>query len=70
MVRRKILNGVAAGLASSFVSRNNDIDGSWGMGKLYLVAASGDDGSRTVVLDLIAPDALPSHDTCLEAAAT
>lgn len=36
--RRKELQDVAIGLISSFNSRNNDIDGYWGIGVLYLLA--------------------------------
>ena len=36
MPRRTALQGVANNLASSFVSRNNDIDGYWALGMLYL----------------------------------
>ena len=31
---RRELNGVVAGLASSFISRNNDVDGYWSVGLL------------------------------------
>ena len=32
MSSRKQLKGIAAGLASTFVSRNNDLDGYWAVG--------------------------------------
>ncbi len=35
MPRRRELRGVASGLADAFVSRNNDVDGYWALGKLY-----------------------------------
>lgn len=35
---RRDLNGVAAGLATSFVSRNNDLDGYWSLGLLRRLA--------------------------------
>ena len=35
MAKRKRLRSVAEGLLGTFVSRNNDIDGYWGLGKLY-----------------------------------
>lgn len=38
MSRSKILKGVADGLLGTFVSRNNDIDGYWGLGVLRLYA--------------------------------
>ena len=31
----KQLKGIAAGLAGTFISRNNDVDGYWGMGVIY-----------------------------------
>lgn len=34
MARRKILKGIASGLISSFNSRNNDVEGYWGLGML------------------------------------
>lgn len=33
--KRRLLKGVAHGLIHSFISRNNDIGGYWGIGKLY-----------------------------------
>lgn len=38
MARRSELSGIANSLASSFVSRNNDVNGYWALGKLYLHA--------------------------------
>jgi len=38
MSRRGILKGVACGLLGTFVSRNNDVDGYWGLGVLRLFA--------------------------------
>lgn len=35
MARRKQLKNVAQGLLSSFISRNNDVYGYWGIGKLF-----------------------------------
>lgn len=35
MARRKEFKTIADGLLSSFVSRNNDVYGYWGIGKLY-----------------------------------
>ncbi len=35
MARRRELKNIANGLMGSFNSRNNDIDGYWGLGKLY-----------------------------------
>ena len=36
MGRRRELGSIASGIIGSFRSRNNDIDGYWGIGKLYL----------------------------------
>ncbi|MGK7910008.1 MAG: hypothetical protein AB4050_00785 [Synechococcus sp.] len=38
MVRRKELKNVARGIIESFNSRNNDVDGYWGMGQLFQFA--------------------------------
>lgn len=38
-MRSSILRNIAAGLAGSFVSRNNDSDGYWAVGKLRSLAA-------------------------------
>lgn len=38
-MRSSILKNIAAGLASSFASRNNDSGGYWAVGKLRLLAA-------------------------------
>lgn len=35
MARRKELKSIANDLISSFISRNNDVNGYWGIGKLY-----------------------------------
>lgn len=38
MPRRAHLKNIASGLCGSFVSRNNDLDGYWSIGKLRLLA--------------------------------
>lgn len=38
MPRRKELKNIASGLLGSFISRNNDVDGYWGIGQLNLHA--------------------------------
>jgi len=38
MTRRRSLNGVAVAIAGSFISRNNDVKGYWGIGMLCLQA--------------------------------
>ena len=35
MSRKSTLKNILNGLLSSFVSRNNDVNGYWGIGKLY-----------------------------------
>ena len=42
MPRRKELRGVAFGLLGAFVSRNNDVEGYWALGKLYAHALKAD----------------------------
>ncbi len=37
---KKTLKNIAGGLSGSFVSRNNDSDGYWAIGKLYSLALS------------------------------
>jgi hypothetical protein len=51
MARRKEFKTVADGLISSFVSRNNDVYGYWGIGKLYSHMLSS--GSMKLTIDLI-----------------
>ncbi len=51
MPQRKALKGVAHGLLGTFVSRNNDIDGYWGLGVLRLFAEQNDFSLLT--LDLL-----------------
>ncbi len=50
MASRKELKNIAGGIIGSFNSRNNDVDGYWGIGKLYSFAMSKD--TDTVTLDL------------------
>jgi hypothetical protein len=47
---RKELKNIAGGIIGSFNSRNNDVDGYWGIGKLYSFAIAND--TDTVTLDL------------------
>lgn len=51
MSKRNQLNGVAKGLLGSFMNRNNDIDGYWGIGKLHKHSVK--HGKVIVELDLI-----------------
>lgn len=51
MSRRKEFKTIAEGLISSFVSRNNDVYGYWGIGKLYAHMIA--NGSMRLVIDLV-----------------
>ncbi|HEY0587723.1 MAG TPA: hypothetical protein VGD52_16420 [Pseudoduganella sp.] len=51
MRRRSEIGSVASGILHSFVSRNNDLEGYWGIGVLYLYARKV--GELTVMLDLL-----------------
>jgi hypothetical protein len=57
--RRKLLKNVASGLCGSFISRNNDVAGYWGLGKLRSLAQRHQ--TTTVSLDLLARSITP-HD--------
>lgn len=58
MSPRKTLRGVALGLLGFCVSRNNDIDGYWGMGKLY--AAAPPDSTVGVSINLLTRRVYPT----------
>ena len=47
MPHYKRLRNIAAGLAGTFVSRNNDIDGYWGMGVIYKEMVESGQGAIT-----------------------
>ncbi len=51
------LTNIASGLCGSFISRNNDLDGYWTIGKLRLLA--GQHERDAVLLDLLAPSMEP-----------
>lgn len=55
MVNIKRLRNVTAGLLSSFISRNNGVEGWWALGMLYNEAVVG-----SVCLNLLAREATPS----------
>lgn len=57
MRRRAELGSIGSGVLQSFVSRNNDLDGYWAMGKLYLYSIHAK--SRTLQLDLIEGKVIP-----------
>lgn len=62
----KRLRNVAAGLLSSFVSRNNDVEGYWAPGLLYTAASAA--GSSAILLDLLGAEAMPSAPAAVTAA--
>ena len=51
MKSRSLLQGIAHSLAETFISRNNDIDGYWGIGMLYAEALR--QASQRVRIDLL-----------------
>lgn len=57
MARRRELKNIASGLMCSFISRNNDVGGYWGIGKLCLLAQ--DSATTCVELDLLSKTVLP-----------
>jgi len=62
MPAKKRLTNIANGLCGSFVSRNNDLDGYWAIGKLRSLAEQ--HGQSMVVLDLLTSSAQPSSAQC------
>lgn len=58
MARRKELKDIASGLYGSFISRNNDVAGYWGIGKLCLLAEQQD--VRKVRIDLLTKSMAPA----------
>ena len=58
MARRKELKNIASGLYGSFTSRNNDVSGYWGIGKLCLHAQQ--NFTETVRLDLLSESIIPA----------
>lgn len=56
MVCRKDLKNLASGLHGSFMSRNNDVDGYWGVGKLCLHA-------KKSQIDVVRLDLFPELDS-------
>jgi hypothetical protein len=57
MPRRKELKGISSGIASSFISRNNDVDGYWAMGIFYKIAFESGDNKFT--LNLLSGESAP-----------
>jgi hypothetical protein len=62
MPAKKRLTNIANGLCGSFISRNNDLDGYWAIGKLRSLADQ--HGQTTVVLDLLTSSTQPSSAQC------
>lgn len=62
MPAKKRLTNIANGLCGSFISRNNDLDGYWAIGKLRSLADQ--HGQTTVVLDLLSSSVQPSSEKC------
>ncbi len=56
-MRKSQLNNLAAGLCSTFISRNNDIAGYWGPGSIYQFAKEND--VSVVVFDLMGMTVTP-----------
>lgn len=65
MAIRKRLMHVAAGMADSFISRNNDLHGYWAPGLMYREI---DKAPCSVVLDLLAAYAAPETACCAQIA--
>jgi len=57
MARRRELKNIVSGVLGSFISRNNDVGGYWGIGKLCLLAQ--DRGAGAVRLDLLSKTTTP-----------
>jgi hypothetical protein len=58
MPTRRDLTGVAHGLLGSFMSRSNDNDGYWALGKLYAFAISAD--VSEIEIDIVRSATLPT----------
>ncbi len=67
MARRKELKNIVSGLFSSFISRNNDVSGYWGVGKLCLLAQHLE--TSVVCLDLLAQSLTPASEEFAKLAA-
>lgn len=60
MARRKELKNIASGLLGSFISRNNDVAGYWGIGQLSLLAQQ--NSAHVIRIDLLAGTISPPSD--------
>lgn len=57
---RQVLKNIAQGLLNSFISRNNDVNGYWGIGKLYTLMLN--KSINKVEIDLLNISISPSND--------
>ncbi|PKH56757.1 hypothetical protein CXF83_06660 [Shewanella sp. Choline-02u-19] len=60
MARRNELGSIASGLIGSFSSRNNDIGGYWGLGKLHKFVEN--DSKKEIMIDLLSGNISPQTD--------
>ncbi len=67
MIARRTFNHISAGLLSKFISRNNDIDGYWGLGVLYAETRA---SAHRAVFDLLDQGAQPASPVCVSVART
>ncbi|MEO1033345.1 MAG: hypothetical protein AAFX55_18295, partial [Bacteroidota bacterium] len=59
MSKQKLKN-ITQGLLSSFLSRNNDVNGYWGIGKIYALMLQ--KNTNGVIIDLIEKTIVPNSD--------
>lgn len=50
-IKRNEIKNITNGILNSFISRNNDVSGYWGIGKLYYLMLN--NGSNTIEINLI-----------------
>lgn len=67
MKSRSLLQGIAHSLAETFISRNNDIDGYWGIGMLYAEALR--HASQRTAMDLLRGPVAPAGPSARSACA-
>jgi len=60
MAKRKELKNIMTGILSSFISRNNDVNGYWGLGKIYAFMIRNELSS--IEIDLLARTINPYYD--------
>lgn len=59
MGKKRLLKNIAYGILSSFLSRNNDVNGYWGIGKLYSIMVISK--SLKIEIDLIKRTISPAN---------